>query len=76
MVRDVDHKSFAQFEKDIADFGEKARMGKLAMGDLQGGTFTISNGGVYGSLMFYSYSESAPNQVFLGCIKSKTVPSR
>jgi 2-oxoglutarate dehydrogenase E2 component (dihydrolipoamide succinyltransferase) len=51
VVRDVEQKSFAQIEKDIADLGEKARLGKLAMQDLQGGTFTISNGGVYGSLM-------------------------
>lgn len=51
IVRDADKKSFAQIEKDIADLGQKAREGKLSMQDLTGGTFTISNGGVYGSLM-------------------------
>ena len=51
VVRDVDQKSFAQIETDIAALGLKARDGKLSMDDLQGGTFTISNGGIYGSLM-------------------------
>ncbi|MBY0501675.1 MAG: 2-oxoglutarate dehydrogenase complex dihydrolipoyllysine-residue succinyltransferase [Alphaproteobacteria bacterium] len=51
VVRDADQKSFAQIEKDITALGQKARDGKLSMQDLQGGTFTISNGGVYGSLM-------------------------
>lgn len=51
VVRDADKKSFAQIEQDIADLGQKARDGKLSMQDLTGGTFTISNGGVYGSLM-------------------------
>ena len=51
VVRDVDQKSFAQIEKDIVNFSRKAREGKLAMSDLQGGTFTITNGGTYGSLM-------------------------
>jgi 2-oxoglutarate dehydrogenase E2 component (dihydrolipoamide succinyltransferase) len=51
VVRDADQKSFAQIEKDIANFGQKAREGKLSLEDLQGGTFTISNGGIYGSLM-------------------------
>lgn len=51
VVRDADQKSFAEIEKDIASLGMKAKDGKLAMSDLEGGTFTISNGGVYGSLM-------------------------
>lgn len=51
VVRDVDKKNFAQIEKDISELGQKAREGKLAMQDLQGGTFTISNGGIYGSLL-------------------------
>lgn len=51
VVRDADQKSFAEIEKDIADLSHKARDGKLTMQDLTGGTFTISNGGVYGSLM-------------------------
>jgi 2-oxoglutarate dehydrogenase E2 component (dihydrolipoamide succinyltransferase) len=51
VIRDADQKSFAQLEKEIAGLGQKARDGKLAMQDLVGGTFTISNGGVYGSLM-------------------------
>jgi 2-oxoglutarate dehydrogenase E2 component (dihydrolipoamide succinyltransferase) len=51
IVRDADKKSFAELELDIASFAVKAREGKLKIEDLQGGTFTISNGGVYGSLL-------------------------
>ena len=51
VVRDADAMSFAEIEKTIAALGKKARDGKLSMEDLTGGTFTISNGGVYGSLM-------------------------
>ena len=50
VVRDADKKSFADLERDIADYAGKARDGKLKLEDLQGGTFTITNGGVYGSL--------------------------
>jgi 2-oxoglutarate dehydrogenase E2 component (dihydrolipoamide succinyltransferase) len=51
VVRDADKKSFAELERDIADFAAKAREGKMKIEDLQGGVFTISNGGVYGSLL-------------------------
>jgi 2-oxoglutarate dehydrogenase E2 component (dihydrolipoamide succinyltransferase) len=51
VIRDVDAMSFAQIEKAIAEKGRRARDGKLTMDEMQGGTFTISNGGVYGSLM-------------------------
>ena len=51
VVRDADKKSFADLERDIADFATKAREGKMKIEDLQGGVFTISNGGVYGSLL-------------------------
>ncbi|MFZ3583545.1 2-oxoglutarate dehydrogenase complex dihydrolipoyllysine-residue succinyltransferase [Loktanella sp. DJP18] len=51
VVRDADQLSFAGIEKAINDMGVKARDGKLSMADMQGGTFSISNGGVYGSLM-------------------------
>ena len=51
VVRDADAKSFADLERDVADFATRARDGKIKIEDLQGGTFTISNGGVYGSLM-------------------------
>jgi 2-oxoglutarate dehydrogenase E2 component (dihydrolipoamide succinyltransferase) len=51
IVRDADKKSFADLERDIANYAGKAREGKLKIEDLTGGTFTISNGGVYGSLM-------------------------
>jgi 2-oxoglutarate dehydrogenase E2 component (dihydrolipoamide succinyltransferase) len=51
VVRDADAMNMAQIEKAIAALGQKAREGSLALEDLQGGTFTISNGGVYGSLM-------------------------
>jgi 2-oxoglutarate dehydrogenase E2 component (dihydrolipoamide succinyltransferase) len=51
VVREADRLSLAEIEQAIADFGKRARAGKLAIGDMQGGTFTISNGGVYGSLL-------------------------
>ncbi|MXO74195.1 2-oxoglutarate dehydrogenase complex dihydrolipoyllysine-residue succinyltransferase [Altererythrobacter aerius] len=51
VVRDAHAKSFAQIEKDIADFGKRAKDGTLTMDDMKGGTFTISNGGVFGGLM-------------------------
>jgi 2-oxoglutarate dehydrogenase E2 component (dihydrolipoamide succinyltransferase) len=51
VVRDADRKSFAEIEREIADLAGRARAGKLGLADLQGGTFTITNGGVYGSLM-------------------------
>ncbi|XXK35666.1 2-oxoglutarate dehydrogenase complex dihydrolipoyllysine-residue succinyltransferase [Rhodobacteraceae bacterium nBUS_22] len=51
VIRDADAMSFATIEKSIAEKGARARDGKLSMAEMQGGTFTISNGGVYGSLM-------------------------
>ena len=51
VIRDADAMSFAEIEKAIAEKGARARDGKLTMAEMQGGTFTISNGGVYGSLM-------------------------
>jgi 2-oxoglutarate dehydrogenase E2 component (dihydrolipoamide succinyltransferase) len=51
VVRDCDLKTLAQIEKEINDFGRRAREGALKIEEMQGGTFTISNGGVYGSLM-------------------------
>lgn len=51
VINDADQMSFAAIEKKIAELGGRARDGKLSMAEMQGGTFTISNGGVYGSLM-------------------------
>jgi len=51
VVRDSDTLSIAEIEKTIADFGKRARDGKLKLDEMQGGTFTISNGGIYGSLL-------------------------
>jgi 2-oxoglutarate dehydrogenase E2 component (dihydrolipoamide succinyltransferase) len=51
VLRDVDHLSFAQIEADIAKLGKKARDGTMSMDDLTGGTFTITNGGVFGSML-------------------------
>jgi 2-oxoglutarate dehydrogenase E2 component (dihydrolipoamide succinyltransferase) len=51
VVRDADLLSFADIEKRIADLGKRAREGKLAIEELQGGTFTITNGGIFGSLL-------------------------
>ncbi|WP_442684163.1 dihydrolipoyllysine-residue succinyltransferase [Stenotrophomonas sp. JC08] len=51
VLRNVERMSFADIEKGIADYAKKARDGKLALDDLQGGTFTVTNGGTFGSLM-------------------------
>jgi 2-oxoglutarate dehydrogenase E2 component (dihydrolipoamide succinyltransferase) len=51
VLRDVDRMSFAQIEKQIRDFASRAEDGTLALSDLKGGTFTITNGGVFGSLL-------------------------
>jgi 2-oxoglutarate dehydrogenase E2 component (dihydrolipoamide succinyltransferase) len=73
VVRDADVKSIAQIEADIAALGKKARDGALAMEDLQGGTFTISNGGVYGSLMSTPIL-NAPQSGILGMHKIQDRP--
>lgn len=51
VVRDVDQQSFAQFERKLSELGKKAQDGTMSMEDLTGGTFTITNGGIFGSLM-------------------------
>ncbi|QQL44369.1 2-oxoglutarate dehydrogenase complex dihydrolipoyllysine-residue succinyltransferase [Sulfuriroseicoccus oceanibius] len=51
VLRDCDKKSFAEIERDIIDYAQKAQSGALQMSDLQGGVFTVSNGGTYGSLL-------------------------
>jgi 2-oxoglutarate dehydrogenase E2 component (dihydrolipoamide succinyltransferase) len=51
VVRDADKKNFAELEKDVASYAKKARDGKLQLDDLTGGVFTITNGGIYGSLL-------------------------
>ena len=51
VVRDADQKSFAEIERDLATYAVKAREGKIKIEDLQGGVFTLSNGGIYGSLL-------------------------
>jgi 2-oxoglutarate dehydrogenase E2 component (dihydrolipoamide succinyltransferase) len=51
VVRNADFMSIAEIEKTIADFGKRARDGQLSIDEMQGGTFTISNGGIYGSLL-------------------------
>jgi 2-oxoglutarate dehydrogenase E2 component (dihydrolipoamide succinyltransferase) len=51
ILRDVDQMSLADIEKKIAEFGAKARDGKLTLDDLSGGTFSISNGGIFGSML-------------------------
>ena len=68
VVRDVDKKSFADLERDIADYATRAREGKLKIEDLQGGTFTITNGGVYGSL-FATPIVNPPQSGILGMHK-------
>ncbi len=73
VVRDCDHKSLSQIEKDINDFGKRAREGHLKIEEMQGGTFTISNGGVYGSLMSTPIL-NAPQSGILGMHKIQERP--
>jgi 2-oxoglutarate dehydrogenase E2 component (dihydrolipoamide succinyltransferase) len=73
VVRECDHKSLADIEKNIAEFGKKARDGQLKIEDMQGGTFTISNGGVYGSLMSTPIL-NAPQAGILGMHKIQERP--
>jgi 2-oxoglutarate dehydrogenase E2 component (dihydrolipoamide succinyltransferase) len=73
VVRECDHKSLAEIEKSIAEFGKKARDGQLKIEDMQGGTFTISNGGVYGSLMSTPIL-NAPQAGILGMHKIQERP--
>src|SRR5712691_8848030 len=73
VVRDCDQKSLAQIEKEIADAGRRAREGALKIEDMQGGTFTITNGGVYGSLMSTPIL-NAPQSGILGMHKIQERP--
>jgi 2-oxoglutarate dehydrogenase E2 component (dihydrolipoamide succinyltransferase) len=73
VVRDCDHKSLAEVEKTIADFGRRARDGALKIEEMQGGTFTITNGGVYGSLMSTPIL-NAPQSGILGMHKIQERP--
>jgi 2-oxoglutarate dehydrogenase E2 component (dihydrolipoamide succinyltransferase) len=73
VVRDADQMDFAEIEKAIAALGKKAREGKLGMEDMVGGTFTISNGGVYGSLMSTPIL-NAPQSGILGMHKIQQRP--
>src|SRR5580698_1655242 len=73
VVRDCDQKSLAEIEKAITDFGRRARDGSLKIDEMQGGTFTITNGGIYGSLMSTPIL-NAPQSGILGMHKIQDRP--
>jgi 2-oxoglutarate dehydrogenase E2 component (dihydrolipoamide succinyltransferase) len=73
VVRDCDHRTIAEIEKSIADFGRRARDGQLKIDEMQGGTFTITNGGIYGSLMSTPIL-NAPQSAILGMHKIQDRP--
>ena len=73
VIRDCDKKSMAQIEKDIMDVGTRARDGKISMDEMQGGTFTVTNGGVFGSLMATPILNS-PQSAILGMHKIQQRP--
>jgi 2-oxoglutarate dehydrogenase E2 component (dihydrolipoamide succinyltransferase) len=73
VVRDCDMKSIAEIEKSIADYGRRARDGQLKIDEMQGGTFTITNGGIYGSLMSTPIL-NAPQSGILGMHKIQERP--
>jgi 2-oxoglutarate dehydrogenase E2 component (dihydrolipoamide succinyltransferase) len=73
VIRDADKKSFAEIEKDILEYAGKARDGKIKIEDLQGGVFTISNGGIYGSMLSTPIL-NAPQSGILGLHKIQERP--
>jgi len=73
VVRNADHLSLAAIEKTISDFGRRARDGQLKIDEMQGGTFTITNGGIYGSLMSTPIL-NAPQSGILGMHKIQDRP--
>ncbi len=73
IVRDADLKSFATIEKEIANYAKKAREGTIAIEDLTGGTFTVTNGGVFGSLLSTPIV-NAPQSAILGMHKTQERP--
>jgi len=73
VVKDADEMNFAEIEGKIADFGRRARDGKLGIDEMMGGTFTISNGGVFGSLMSMPIL-NAPQSAILGMHKIQKRP--
>jgi 2-oxoglutarate dehydrogenase E2 component (dihydrolipoamide succinyltransferase) len=73
VVRDCDQKTIAEIEKTISDFGKRAREGTLKIDELQGGTFSITNGGIYGSLMSTPIL-NAPQSGILGMHKIQERP--
>jgi 2-oxoglutarate dehydrogenase E2 component (dihydrolipoamide succinyltransferase) len=73
IVRDADTKSFADIEKEIAHYAKKAREGTISIEDLTGGTFTITNGGVFGSLLSTPIV-NAPQSAILGMHKTQDRP--
>ncbi len=73
VVRDADQKSLAEIEKTITDLGKRARDGSLSIEEMQGGTFTVTNGGIYGSLMSTPIL-NAPQSGILGMHKIQERP--
>ena len=73
VVRDADQKSFADIEKNIGDMAGRARDGKLGMDEMMGGTFTITNGGVFGSMMSTPIL-NRPQSAILGMHKTQMRP--
>src|SRR5689334_4182603 len=73
ILRDADHMSFAEIEKKIADYGKRAQDGKLALEELTGGTFSISNGGVFGSMLSTPII-NPPQSAILGVHATKDRP--
>ncbi len=74
VIRNAESLSVAEIEKTIADFGKRAKDGTLTMADMAGGTFTISNGGVFGIAHVDADHQSAPVGACLGFIVSRTAP--
>jgi 2-oxoglutarate dehydrogenase E2 component (dihydrolipoamide succinyltransferase) len=73
VVRDADKKGFADLEKEVATYAKKAREGKLQLDDLTGGVFTITNGGIYGSLLSTPIL-NPPQSAILGMHKIQNRP--
>ena len=73
VIKDADIKSISEIEKSISEYAEKARDGKLSIEEMQGGTFTVSNGGIFGSLLSTPIL-NAPQTAILGMHKIEDRP--
>ena len=74
VLRNAEQMSFAEIEQGIENFGKKAKDSQITPQDLQGGTFTLTNGGIYGSLFSTPIVNPPQSRAFWGCMPFRTAP--